>query len=307
MTSTNLASSQPQVRSAPEAVDLRFTETELEEEVDRIVAFLRDQLPTTMRRVGIELELDRAVVGISGGVDSALVAYLAVEALGAENVHGILMPNEVTDEAETSDAERVAKNLGIPHDVVEIQRMVEAVVDGVGQTSTADERGEEFEPLLPDVASVRLRTLVQHLSRIDTGGLVVGTANRSEWLTGHFDKYGDAAVDCQPIMHLYKGQVYQLAEHLGVPDSVLERPANPGFRAMGSDEENLGIDFETLDAVLALHVDGGLSAGRTAEVLDVDREVIDEVRQHYEDSWDLRSWPPAPTPPTERPEVPEEF
>lgn len=307
MASTDLSSPRQDVRSAPEAVDLRFTEAEIEEEVERIVAFLREQIPTTIRRVGLEFDLHRAVVGISGGVDSALVAHLSVEALGAENVHGILMPNEVTDEAETSDAERVAENLGIEYDVVEIEGMIQAVLDGVQQTSTAGERRKQMEPLLADVASVRLRTLVQHLSRVDAGGMVVGTSNRSEWLTGHFDKYGDAAVDCQPILHLYKAQVYQLARHEGVADSILERPANPGFRAMGSDEENLGIEYETLDAVLALHVDGGLSAGRTAEVLDVDRELVEEVVQHYEDSWDLRAWPPAPQAPTERPETPEEF
>lgn len=290
-----------EVRSAPDPVDLRFSKRELEEEVDRILEFLREEIPRDLFRVGVEMELDTAVVGISGGVDSAVVAHLAAEALGPENVHGFLLPNEVTDEDEMSDAERVAENLGVDYDVVEIGPMVEAVLDGVETTALDARRGAEFEPLLPGVASLRLRSLVQHAARIGAGGVVVGTSNRSEWLTGHFDPHGDAAVDIQPIQHLYKGQVHQLAEYLGVPASIRERPPNPGLRALGTDEENLGVDYATLDAVLALHIDGGLPAGRTAEVLEVSRDVVDQVQKLYRESREQREGAPALEPPTARP------
>lgn len=301
MASQQLPEGDRPIRSAPDPVDLRFTKHELEDEAERIKDFLRDHIPRTLWRIGVEMELDTAVVGISGGVDSALVAHLAADALGPENVHGLLLPNEVTDPEAVSDAERVAEDLGIAYDVVEIGPIVDAVLGGADATSLAAERPDEFDALLPDVTSVRLRSLLEHVARIGAGGVVVGTSVRSEWLTGHFDPHGDAAVDLQPILHLYKTQVHQLARFVGVPDSIVERPPDPDFRALGTDEENYGVDYETLDAVLALHVDGGLSAGRTADVLGVDRSVVETVRKFHDESREQRSGPPSLEPPTERP------
>jgi len=123
---------------------------------------------------------------------------------------------------------------------------------------------------------------------------VLGTGNRSEALTGYYTKYGDQAVDCNPIGNLYKTQVRQLARELGVPEDIVTKPPTAGLWAGQTDEGELGIDYPTLDSVLALHVDGPLSAAATVRELDVDREAVAHVRGLYERSAHKRAMPPSP-------------
>ncbi len=188
--------------------------------------------------------------------------------LGTENIYGLVMPSEVSDDKTISDAERTADELGIDYNIVEIEPLVDAITDVAPDRNDAtgdDDLREMIESLQRTVTSVRTRTLLEQLSAMTTSGVLVGTSNRSEWLTGHFDKHGDAAVDCQPILHLYKQQVRQLADYVDVPDRIVERKASPDVDGLGTDEENLGIDYDTADSILALAVNGPVSSGRTAE------------------------------------------
>lgn len=290
-----------EVFAATDPVDVRFTEAELDAERDRIVEFIRDEVRRDVIIAGTEHEHDTAIVGISGGVDSALVAALAVEALGPDNVYGLLMPSEDTGDDEASDAERLATDLGIEYDIVEMDPILERVHAGFEHTTAAerliekvDERPGVVESTLRFLAQVRLRSTILRLCVPGTEGVVVGTTNRTEWLTGFFDPHGDGAVQCQPIIHLYKRQVRQLARHVGVPESIASRPARETETA-GNDEETLGIEFDTLDAVLALHIDGDLSVGRTASMLGVETEVVEHVADLYQSTENRRTYPPSLT------------
>lgn len=280
----------PTVRTADEPLDLRFTDAELEAERERILSFIEEHVTGEVERMDVSRELDTAVVGLSGGIDSTLVASLAVEALGTENVYGIVMPSEASGDETMSDAERVASDLGIDYDVVEIQPIVDAITDALPDHGETDDPVGRFQR---DLTALRTRTLLEYLNAMEMNGVVVGTSNRSEWLTGHFDKYGDAAVDCQPILHLYKGQVRQLSRRVGVPDRIVERKASPEIGAAGTDEENLGADYETIDSVLALTVDGPVSPGRTAELLGVAAETVERIVSLYEQSDMERTFPPS--------------
>lgn len=286
----------PDVETAAEPLDLRFTDDELEAEHERILSFIEDHVMDEVGRMGHTVEYDTAVIGLSGGIDSTLVAYLAVEVLGSENVYGLVMPSEASGDDTMSDAERTAETLGIDYDTVAIDPLVDAITDAAPDRSDADGRDgfHEMVGLLQrTLTSVRIRTLLEQLSAMTTSGVVVGASNRSEWLTGHFDKHGDAAVDCQPILHLYKQQVRQLAAHVGVPDRIVERAASPDVDALGTDEENLGVDYETADSVLALAVNGPVSPGRTAERLGVDEDAVEHILALYEQSRSERSFAPS--------------
>ena len=261
-----------------EPLDLRFSAGELAERRDRIQAFVR----ATAETAGAE----RCVLGLSGGIDSTTVAYLTVDELGADSLYGLVMPGEVSSKANMSDAERVAEDLGIEHDVIEIDPFVDLLTE-----MYPDAEGDQ---LAVGNARARTRGVLNYLVANHESGLVLGTGNRTEALVGYFTKYGDGAVDCNPIGNLYKTQVRQLARDLGVPEDLVTKTPTAELWADQTDEEELGVDYDTIDAVLAIHVDGGVPASATAAHLGVDETVVETVRGLYARSEHKRAMPPTP-------------
>ena len=259
-------------------LDLRFADAELDRVHNHVSQFIADQVDAA----GAE----GAVLGLSGGIDSTTVAYLAVDALGADRLRGLVMPGSVNTDENMSDAERVAEDLGIEYDVIEIEPIAEAFYDAL--PAAADDRMAESN------VRVRVRAVLNYFAANADDRLVLGTGNRSEALTGYFTKYGDQAVDCNPIGNLYKQQVRQLAAHAGVPrDLVMKTPSAEMWTGQ-TDEGEMGLDYDTLDAVLALHVDGSLSTAATVRALDVTEELVARVDELYESSKHKRTMPSAP-------------
>ena len=260
-------------------LDIRFSEAELETAREEIVSFIRD----TVDAAGAE----GAVLGMSGGIDSTLTAYLAVEALGEDGLHGLTMPARVSDEALMSDAEAVAESLEIPYDVIEIETIAE-------QFDEAFPEGTEDKTAAGNVR-VRTRGVMNYYVANTENRIVLGTGNRSEALTGYFTKYGDQAVDCNPIGDLYKQQVRQLAAHVGVPHELVMQTPTAEMWEGQTDEEEMGLNYDHLDAVLALHVDGPLSKAATVRYVDgVTEEHVERVNELVEGSAHKRSMPPSP-------------
>ena len=269
-------------------LDLRLSEPELETARDRIVAFVRGVVD--------DAGASGAVIGLSGGIDSTTTAYLAVEALGADAVRGLLLPSEVSPDDDRTDAERVATDLGIPSDVAEVGPVVGAVRDAAPDVSPPVD-GDDRRRTAVGNLRVRARALFNYFVANAENRVVLGTGNRSEALTGYYTKYGDQAVDCNPIGGLYKGQVRQLAAHLGVPDDIVTRTPSARMWPGQTDEGELGLGYDRLDAVLALHVDGPLSTAATVRALDgVTREDVERVDELHAHSEHKRRMPPAPDP-----------
>ncbi|NUB90603.1 NAD+ synthase [Haloterrigena sp. SYSU A121-1] len=261
-------------------LDLRFSEAELERRRDHITDFVQSQVDAA--------GADGAVLGLSGGIDSTLTAHLAVEALGAENVHGLVLPARVSSEGNMSDAERVARDLEISYDVIEVEPIVDALLKAYPEA--------EGDREAVGNARARVRAVLNYLVANHEDRLVLGTGNRSEAAVGYFTKYGDGAVDCHPIGNLYKAQVRQLARHVGVPEELAAKTATAELWADQTDEDELGVSYETLDSILATHVDGPLSVDATARLLEVEAETVETVRGMYERSEHKRRVPPAPEP-----------
>jgi NAD+ synthase len=267
------------VLSETAPLDIRFSQDELEQVHDHIVSFIEN----TVDAAGAE----GAVLGLSGGIDSTLTAYLAVEALGEEGLHGLTMPARVSDEDLMSDAETVAESLEIPYDVIEIEPIAE-------QFDEAFPEGVDDHTAAGNVR-VRTRAVLNYFVANTENRIVLGTGNRSEAMTGYFTKYGDQAVDCNPIGGLYKQQVRQLAAHVGVPHELVMQTPTAEMWEGQTDVEEMGMNYDHLDAVLALHVDGPLSKAATVRYLDgVTEEHVDRVVELVEGSEHKRSMPPAP-------------
>jgi NAD+ synthase len=277
------------ITTGERSLDLRLSEAELERHREHITDFIADQAAAA--------GADTAVIALSGGIDSTLTAHLAVEALGRESVYGLVLPSEVNREGNMSDAERVADELlDVEYDVVEIGPVVDAVLDAHPDTDPETAPADETERVAVGNLRARVRTVLNYFAANRRGGLVLGTGNKSEALVGYFTKYGDGAVDCLPIANLYKQQVRQLARHVGVPAEMANKTSTAGLWEAQTDEGELGMTYETLDSIIALHIDGPLTVTGTARTIGVDEAAVEKIDQMYDRSEHKRNFPPGPDP-----------
>ena len=205
-----------------------------------LVRFIRDEV----HEVGFE----KAVLGLSGGVDSSLCAYLASEALGNGNVYGINMPYRDSSIDGIGDARRVASQLEIHFLSIEITPMIDSYFESF---SDADQirRGNKM---------ARERMSILYDQSVQLNALVLGSSNKTEILLGYGTIYGDMACAINPLGDLYKTQVWDLAGEVGVPKEIIEKAPSADLWQGQTDEEELGFSYGEVDQLLNLMIDNGL-------------------------------------------------
>lgn len=224
-----------------------------------LVSFIKDAVETT----GTE----GVVLGLSGGIDSALSAALAVPALGADRVHALLLPHRTSSLDSATDAEAVASDLELTPHTIDISPMVDPYFE-LYETDPGNVRfGNKM-------ARERMSILFDQAKKL--GCLVLGTSNKTEILLGYSTIFGDNASSINPLGDLYKQQVWQLARHLGLPDHVVDKRPSADLWPGQTDEEELGFDYATADEVLYLLFNFGLSAAEVVE-LDYPEEVVQRI------------------------------
>lgn len=211
-----------------------------------------------------------AVIGLSGGIDSALVAAIAVEALGAEHVHGMLLPGPFSSVSSITDAMELAERLGIEIHTASIEGAYAAF---------REEFAEAFEERLDGTADqnvqARARMVFLMAASNQFGWTLLNTGNKSEAFMGYATLYGDTAGAFGPIGGLYKTQVFEMARWLNeqareqgkvepIPESIIAKPPSAELAANQTDEASLGITYERLDMILAALLDEGKDAAALA-------------------------------------------
>lgn len=235
---------------------------------------LADAIARWLQDYAAEAGLRGYVVGLSGGIDSATVAALCQRAVGDE-VLAALLPCHSLEE-DRAMAHLVADAFGLRTVTVDLTKVYDDLVAAL-------------PPDLGDMAYANIKPRLRMTALYGLGQghhyLVAGTGNKSELMVGYFTKYGDGGVDVEPLGELYKWQVRQLAVELGVPRPVIDRPPTAGLWAGQTDEEEMGITYEELDAALA-----AIEAGRSQEV---DPKVLQRVELMMATSAHKRAMPPA--------------
>ena len=236
---------------------------------DLVRRILVDFLHSEITRAGFS----RGVVGLSGGIDSAVACYLAAEALGPENVLAVRMPYSTSSPESLEHAGLVIQATGVQERTLSIAPMADALFESIPDAD-AVRRGNVM---------ARLRMIVLYDQSASFGGLVVGTGNKTEILLGYTTLYGDSACALNPLGDLYKTQLRQLARSLGVPEAIQTKPPSADLWAGQTDEGELGFTYEEVDRLLMLLID----ERRTPEACieagfpgDFVSRVIDRVRRN---------------------------
>ncbi len=220
---------------------------------------------------------ERIVLGLSGGIDSAVALGIAARALGPEAVTAVRLPSRHTEQVHLDDAELTADAVKLPEEnllTISIEPLLAGLARVRPDVAAADLRFGN--------ASARARMIVIFDVAQDVHGLVLGTENRTENLLGYFTRFGDAASDIEPIPDLYKTEVRSAARLLGLPEAVLTKHPTAGLWGGQTDEEELGFTYHDADLALTAVVDRGLSDQAAAELTGVELDVVRRVRERAE-------------------------
>lgn len=237
-----------------------------------LVGFIKDEV----HKVGVQ----KAVLGLSGGIDSALVVFIAAEALGPENVHAICMPYKSSNPESEAHARLVAQACGVNFCVVPITPMVDSYFEMFPDANNM-RRGNKM-------ARERMTILFDHSALLSA--LVLGTSNKTELLLGYGTLYGDMASALNPIGDLYKSQVWQLSEAMGVPKEVIDKKPSADLWAGQTDEEELGFSYRQVDELLYRMVD--LRMTRVELLADgFDPSFVDDIYKKVQNSHFKRRLP----------------
>lgn len=222
------------------------------------------------------------VIGLSGGLDSSVALKLAANALSPSRVLGIAMPSDTTPREDTDHAIQLAESLGIKYQVIDISQLLARYADVLPDDKKA--RGNLM-------ARVRMNILYYHANV--NNYLVAGTSDKSELLIGYFTKWGDGAADILPIADLYKTQVRALAKHLKIPEAIAEKKSSPRLWDSHLAEEEIGMDYETIDRILYLLVDKKIKPKAAAKKLAIPASQVNKVKGMMEKSLHKRITPPV--------------
>lgn len=245
-------------------------EIDLTIDTDLTCQILCGFLKTEITRAGFQ----HAVVGLSGGIDSALSCFLAAEALGAQNVLAVRMPYKNSSADSLEHAQLVIDQLGVESVTIPITEMVEPLF----------QRDPEMSSMRRGNIMARARMIVLYDQSEVFKGLVVGTGNKTEILLGYTTLYGDSACALNPLGDLYKTQVRQLARAMGVPEVIIQKPPTADLWKGQTDEGELGFTYAEVDKLLYLLVDQRYSpqdcveAGFAEEFV---RKVVEKIRRNH--------------------------
>jgi NAD+ synthase len=249
------------VKLTASVMELDFSEVE-----KRTARFIRDYVENSKAK-GV-------VIGLSGGIDSGVIAALSSIALGGTQVTGLMLPEKETfKQKDIDDAKIVAEKYKIKTQTCDITQVLESLYKTIPGFDSSDR-------LCKGNLKARTRMMFLYYYANKNNLIVCGSSDKSETMMGYFTKWGDGAADIAPIMDLYKTQVRKLAEHLGFPNELSNKPSTPSLWPNQMAEEEIGIKYETLDLIL-FGLERFMSVEDIAEQLKLQKEYVDKIKTRW--------------------------
>ncbi|MFQ3308355.1 MAG: NAD+ synthase [Candidatus Nanohaloarchaea archaeon] len=249
-----------------------------EKVADKVHRFLQNKLEET----GAE----GYVIGVSGGLDSAVGAKMAVDAVGSENVYGWVMPGDPSNSENMKDARQLCDKLDLNYREVDIEKVVEDFT-GTAPISTGGVTEGNIR--------ARVRMIYEYMDANKNDLLVLGAGNKTEIKTGYFTKHGDGAVDVRPLADLYKTEVKELAKHIGLGQNFIEKQPTAGLWEGQTDEGELGATYSKIDTIMEHILETDLDIERISDKIGIEESEVERFKQMYEKSRHKRQQPPSPS------------
>ena len=223
------------------------------------------------------------ILGLSGGIDSAVLAYICKRGL-KDKTFALIMPDTtITPESETEDALKMIAQTGIKHELIDINPIINEYTKHLELNEKANGN-----------LRARVRTNILYYYANSKNYLVLGSSDKSEYMIGYFTKFGDGASDITPIISLYKLQVREIAKYLGVPEKVISKKSSPHLWKEHEAEKELGVSYEEIDSILYCLLDKKLTINETEKITHIDKSTIIKINQLTINSGHKRSYPQKP-------------
>jgi NAD+ synthase len=223
-----------------------------------------------------------AIFGLSGGVDSAVIAALCAKSVKEKSLALIMPDSKITPRTDTEDALKLVDRLGLEYKLIDINPIHYEYSKYI-----------EPNPLALGNLRARIRASILYYYANSKNYLVLGSSDKSEYLIGYFTKFGDGGADLLPIVSLYKTQIRQFAKFLGLPDSIITKKSSPNLWPGHIAELELGVSYEDIDSCLYCMIDKNLSIQETASVTGIESVIVDKIHKLYKKSEHKRIIPKA--------------
>lgn len=249
----------------------------LEHIVDIDYRYIEKRLSNFLKKYLEESKNKGYVVGVSGGIDSAVTLTLAVKSIGPNNVFALIMPDkDVTPGEDVEDAIQLVERYKVKYHVVEISKIIHLFKELLPIYEN-----DENDRLSLGNLRARLRMCILYYYANKLNYLVLGSGDRSEYLIGYFTKYGDGAADVAPLIILYKSQIRKFAQYLNIPQKIISKPSAPRLWKNHLAEEELGIKYEDIDLILTAYIDLNIPEERIPEVTHIDKKIVNKIIKLY--------------------------
>jgi len=250
-----------------------LNKTLLEEIIKKDYQSIQNKIKRFLIEEVIQRQSSGVIFGLSGGIDSAVIASLCATSLKDKSLALLMPDSKVTPRTDTEDALNLVDRLGLNYKLIDT-------------SSVHSEYSKYLEPnsLALGNLRARIRSNILYYYANSKNLLVLGSSDRSEYLIGYFTKFGDGAADLLPIVSLYKTQIREFAKSLGVPESIISKKSSPSLWQGHTAEDEIGLSYEEVDLILYSIIDKKLSLQETADLAEINLSIVDKIHKLYKKS-----------------------